>query len=672
VRSSISGHATAESECQVVDNSRVNGTLQLSKETSPKNGSQNPEVDLKMGDASILKSVATSCKNGDSSEYCPAEMQNSQTRGSSCLTDPDNQETEGTFDIKILAAYTINSSEQNADYLKGLENKCEEGGIGSKLEVCVDVPVGPDSDRLACWDLPGELSEPNCSVDSDIELESIAEWFVNPESGSPEKSSPDVAKDSVARCMKNEQENTGCHCEDLSGESSARKDQALESRGRRILGKRRTVRSPVLMTLVHTYDKSDGVQKLKRFPSQEGVVSEENEKSANSGTGLSVFFDHGEEICGSGLSPMIDPCSANMSKQRRKGSLSRKVAPSGRKRNYADAEAETSGNDNSNLILDVSEFERFVIAGDEVSESFGQREQNYRKDFTKLRRKILSKKKWTESCSGMSLTLGTSSQNQDLSRGVEQFCANFKAMEKIDLQYLVPSSGLKMNLADAESETSGSDDSNLVIDETVAHSSGDSNHGKNAVVGTNDNLNLLAEVSTVYAKTQPQQIDIVEKKMFTETKPQLVRIKNEFPENLQKTGKLSKNPVEYVSRSRTDHCYSNSDSKHVICCDVDQNKPKRPKSNRYRAVSASGGRQLLPEWIEEQVEIGDIPGLEWFDRKRRIVRIPWRHSRSTSWKHNDCLLFERWAIHTCKLCCSLTALSFWYFLVLLSTIQPKT
>ncbi|XP_064650999.1 uncharacterized protein LOC135502259 [Lineus longissimus] len=219
--------------------------------------------------------------------------------------------------------------------------------------------------------------------------------------------------------------------------------------------------------------------------------------------------------------------------------------------------------------------------------------------------------------------------------------------------------------------TSSSDDSNLVIDESLVpsgddsnhgnrnHSNdtpqadsdhGNSNHGKDTAQAVSDNLFLLAAVSTEYCKSQQQPIseneqNKQEKNAFSQNKQlSQIKVKQEFS-NVQVV-EIGGERGLYSCRRKVDAA---PEYKFKQFYGFNTNKQQeRQKSKRYRAVSAGGGRQLLPEWIEQQVDLGDIPGLQWVDRREKIVRIPWRHSRSTSWKHDDCMLFERWAIHTCK------------------------
>ncbi|XP_013409712.1 uncharacterized protein LOC106173208 [Lingula anatina] len=60
-------------------------------------------------------------------------------------------------------------------------------------------------------------------------------------------------------------------------------------------------------------------------------------------------------------------------------------------------------------------------------------------------------------------------------------------------------------------------------------------------------------------------------------------------------------------------------------------------------------RQRMKPWLVDQVESRSVPGLEWHDKAKTMVRIPWKHAAQNSWKEgSDACLFKRWAIHTGK------------------------
>jgi len=57
-------------------------------------------------------------------------------------------------------------------------------------------------------------------------------------------------------------------------------------------------------------------------------------------------------------------------------------------------------------------------------------------------------------------------------------------------------------------------------------------------------------------------------------------------------------------------------------------------------------RVLLRPWLENMLENGSIPGLEWFDKDRMMFKVPWKHRSKKDWslRHSsvflvrDCLL----------------------------------
>jgi len=52
---------------------------------------------------------------------------------------------------------------------------------------------------------------------------------------------------------------------------------------------------------------------------------------------------------------------------------------------------------------------------------------------------------------------------------------------------------------------------------------------------------------------------------------------------------------------------------------------------------------LLREWLERKAEKGNLPGLQWHDKSRQMVRISWKHGSKSCWKSSDCKVFISWA-----------------------------
>ena len=58
-------------------------------------------------------------------------------------------------------------------------------------------------------------------------------------------------------------------------------------------------------------------------------------------------------------------------------------------------------------------------------------------------------------------------------------------------------------------------------------------------------------------------------------------------------------------------------------------------------------RQQLRPWLIEQINKGDIKGLEWIDQNLKVFKIPWKHRSRCGWQQEaDACLFKRWAVHT--------------------------
>jgi len=66
-------------------------------------------------------------------------------------------------------------------------------------------------------------------------------------------------------------------------------------------------------------------------------------------------------------------------------------------------------------------------------------------------------------------------------------------------------------------------------------------------------------------------------------------------------------------------------------------------------VAAEHGRHredsnmLMREWLELKANKGDLPGLQWHDKSRKLVRISWKHGSKSGWTADDSQVFISWA-----------------------------
>lgn len=60
-------------------------------------------------------------------------------------------------------------------------------------------------------------------------------------------------------------------------------------------------------------------------------------------------------------------------------------------------------------------------------------------------------------------------------------------------------------------------------------------------------------------------------------------------------------------------------------------------------------RKRFTPWLEEQIEEGDIDGLEWIEKDKGIFKVPWvRVDKPEFVLETHAELFKRWAEHTGK------------------------
>lgn len=52
---------------------------------------------------------------------------------------------------------------------------------------------------------------------------------------------------------------------------------------------------------------------------------------------------------------------------------------------------------------------------------------------------------------------------------------------------------------------------------------------------------------------------------------------------------------------------------------------------------------LMREWLERKANKGNLPGLQWYNKDRRLVKISWKHGSKSGWTANDSQVFTSWA-----------------------------
>jgi len=56
---------------------------------------------------------------------------------------------------------------------------------------------------------------------------------------------------------------------------------------------------------------------------------------------------------------------------------------------------------------------------------------------------------------------------------------------------------------------------------------------------------------------------------------------------------------------------------------------------------------LMRDWLVQQLDEGQIPGLEWMDDDKTLIKIPWIHGSKAVWSRDShCKLFENWAVYS--------------------------
>lgn len=60
----------------------------------------------------------------------------------------------------------------------------------------------------------------------------------------------------------------------------------------------------------------------------------------------------------------------------------------------------------------------------------------------------------------------------------------------------------------------------------------------------------------------------------------------------------------------------------------------------------SGEKILMRNWLENNLNSGEIPGLQWVQKEEKIFKIKWTHGSRRDWDLTDTDIFKKWAQHT--------------------------
>lgn len=52
---------------------------------------------------------------------------------------------------------------------------------------------------------------------------------------------------------------------------------------------------------------------------------------------------------------------------------------------------------------------------------------------------------------------------------------------------------------------------------------------------------------------------------------------------------------------------------------------------------------LMREWLERKADKDDLPGLQWYDKPRGLIKISWKHGSKSDWTTDDSQVFTSWA-----------------------------
>jgi len=73
---------------------------------------------------------------------------------------------------------------------------------------------------------------------------------------------------------------------------------------------------------------------------------------------------------------------------------------------------------------------------------------------------------------------------------------------------------------------------------------------------------------------------------------------------------------------------------------------KASSLSRDKRCSTRKDRMLMRDWLQTQADRRSIPNMEWCNRQRTMIRVPWKHGSRSGWTIDDCQLYRAWAQYT--------------------------
>lgn len=52
------------------------------------------------------------------------------------------------------------------------------------------------------------------------------------------------------------------------------------------------------------------------------------------------------------------------------------------------------------------------------------------------------------------------------------------------------------------------------------------------------------------------------------------------------------------------------------------------------------GRQRMVDWLKDEINRGQTPGLQWLDKSQGVFKVPWKHVSNKEWSEADGKIFK--------------------------------
>lgn len=71
-----------------------------------------------------------------------------------------------------------------------------------------------------------------------------------------------------------------------------------------------------------------------------------------------------------------------------------------------------------------------------------------------------------------------------------------------------------------------------------------------------------------------------------------------------------------------------------------ENFPTSDECPMSTSMSNPLGRQRMVDWLRDEINGGQIPGLQWLDKRQSVFKVPWKNVSNKEWSEADGGIFK--------------------------------